>query len=51
MERHWKDRESVNKIFGDPLADSGVEDPEPVSPDDAAGHERWLRDNVPPHHD
>jgi hypothetical protein len=48
---HSKQRDSVNKIFGDPLAEGRVEDPEPRSPEEAAEHDRWLRDNVPPHHD
>ena len=44
-------RDAVNKIFGDPLRELPVDEPDSFSPDDTAEHDRWLRDNVPPHHD
>ena len=44
-------RDAVNKLFGDPLRELPVDEPDGVSPDDAAEHDRWLRDNIPPHHD
>jgi hypothetical protein len=44
-------RDAVNKIFGDPLRELPVEEQHDFSPDDDADHDRWLRDNIPPHHD
>ena len=44
-------RHSVNKIFGEPLRELPVDERDSVSPDDAAEHDQWLRDNIPPHHD
>jgi hypothetical protein len=43
--------EAVNKIFGDPLRELPVEERHSISPDEAVEHDRWLRDNIPPHHD
>ena len=44
-------RDAVNKIFGDPLRELPVDERDSRSPDDADVHDRWLRDNIPPHHD
>jgi hypothetical protein len=44
-------RDSVNKIFGDSLRELPVDERDSLSPDDAAEHDQWLRDNIPPHHD
>ena len=44
-------RDAVNKLFGCPLRELPVDEPDSVSPDDAADHDQWLRDNIPPHHD
>ena len=44
-------RDSVNSIFGEPLRELPVDERDSVSPDDAAEHDQWLRDNIPPHHD
>jgi hypothetical protein len=44
-------RDAVNKLFGYPLRELPVDEPDSVSPDDAADHDQWLRDNIPPHHD
>jgi hypothetical protein len=41
----------VNRVFGDALPEVSSDEREPVSPEDEAERERWLRDNVPPHHD
>jgi hypothetical protein len=45
------DRDTVNKIFGDPLPELPVDERDSFSPENAAEHDQWLRDNVPPHHD
>jgi hypothetical protein len=44
-------RDAVNKIFGDPLRELSVDEPDSFSPDDATDHDQWLRENIPPHHD
>jgi hypothetical protein len=44
-------RDSVNKIFGEPVRELLVDERDSFSPDDAAEHDQWLRDNIPPHHD
>ncbi len=44
------DKGAVNKIFGSELPQeaSAPDDPGPDSAD--SERDRWLRDNVPPHH-
>jgi len=44
-------RDLVNRVFGDALPEVTADERDPVSPDDDAERDRWLRDNVPPHHD
>lgn len=44
-------RELVNRVFGDSLPDVTRDEREPVSSDGHDDHDRWLQDNVPPHHD
>lgn len=46
-----RSRDAVNKIFGDELPELTSDERVNVSPDDEAEHDRWLRDNIPPHHD
>jgi hypothetical protein len=46
-----KSRDLVNKVFGDAIPEISPDEREPISPDDDADRDRWLRDNVPPHHD
>ena len=46
-----RSQDAVNKVFGEDLSDMSVDDRDDPSPDDDADRERWLRDNVPPHHD
>ena len=43
-------RIAVNNIFGDSLPETTSDERDPAAPDGEDGHERWLRDNVPPHH-
>jgi hypothetical protein len=45
-----RSRDAVNKIFGDPLPRISIDERENYSLDDEADHEKWLRDNIPPHH-
>ena len=51
MDPPERTRDAVNKIFGDPLRELPVDERESISPDDAAEHDKWLRGNIPPHHD
>jgi len=44
-------RDAVNKIFGDVLPEIPFDERDNPSPDDDCDRDRWLRDNVPPHHE
>lgn len=44
-------QDAVNRVFGDAFAEVSADEREPNSPEDDADRERWLWDNVPPHHD
>jgi hypothetical protein len=44
-------RGSVDDIFGEPLPRISADERDPSSPADDEEHERWLRENRPPHHD
>jgi hypothetical protein len=50
-DRPKRTRDAVNKIFGDPLPSISPDERDVSSPDEDADHEKWLRDNIPPHHD
>jgi hypothetical protein len=43
-------RASVNKIFGDSLPEITKDEWDERPSDGEAERDRWLRDNVPPHH-
>lgn len=44
-------RDTVNKIFGEALPEIAPDERDSASPEDEAEHDRWLRRNIPPHHD
>lgn len=44
-------RHTVNKIFGDALPEIARDERDTASPEDESEHDRWLRRNVPPHHE
>jgi hypothetical protein len=44
-------QELVNKVFGDALPETTADEREPDSRENGSLHDRWLRDNIPPHHD
>jgi hypothetical protein len=50
-ERQKPSRDAVNKIFGDSMPDIASSERDISSPQDEADHDRWLRENIPPHHD
>lgn len=41
---------SVDDVFGEAMPEVPEDERDLRSPDDDADHERWLRDNRPPHH-
>ncbi len=43
-------RDVVNEIFGDELPATTRDERDQDLPADASERDRWLRDNVPPHH-
>ena len=44
------DRNSVNKIFGIEIPQESTDERDPGAESDIQDRDRWLRDNVPPHH-
>jgi len=44
------DRGLVNSIFGAELPQASSDEREPDTSADAGERDRWLRENVPPHH-
>ena len=49
-DRQRRSRDAANEIFGDPMRQKSKDDSDGSSPDDDREHERWLRENTPPHH-
>ncbi|MFI5510415.1 hypothetical protein ACIA48_23365 [Mycobacterium sp. NPDC051804] len=47
--RPERSRDAVNKIFGDALRPQSPDDRDSSSIDESE-HDRWLRENMPPHH-
>ncbi|WP_139335118.1 hypothetical protein [Mycobacterium sp. GA-1841] len=43
-------RHTVNKIFGEALPEIAPDERDTASPEEEADRDRWLRTNVPPHH-
>lgn len=43
-------RDAVNKIFGESIPNITSDERDDSHPGDDADRDRWLRDNVPPHH-
>ena len=48
--RPERSRDAVNEIFGDATLPKSPDDRDESSPSEDAEHERWLRENTPPHH-
>lgn len=51
-EPEWQRKRRLDRIFGDVLPDTTSDEREPGSPPDGEDPpgERWLREQVPPHH-
>ena len=43
-------QESLDDIFGEALPRISADERDSGTPDDDVEHDRWLRDNRPPHH-
>lgn len=43
-------RHSVNKIFGDSLPEIGSDERDDDPSESGPERDRWLQENVPPHH-
>jgi hypothetical protein len=43
-------RDALDEIFGEASLPKSSDDREQSSPTDDAEHDRWLRENTPPHH-
>lgn len=50
MDGRRPDRESVNRVFGTELPQASSDERDPSDASDSDDRDRWLRDNVPPHH-
>lgn len=42
--------DAVNKVFGDVLPKTTADERDESASEDDVERDRWLRDNVPPHH-
>jgi hypothetical protein len=49
-DRASRERATVNKIFGDPLHESGGDERDERPSEGDAERDRWLQENRPPHH-
>jgi hypothetical protein len=49
IKRPKRPHEAVDEIFGDALRPKSIDDHESAFADEAE-HDRWLRENTPPHH-
>ncbi|MGD9619749.1 MAG: hypothetical protein AB7G47_05015 [Mycolicibacterium sp.] len=45
-----RSKEAVNEIFGDALPETRFDERDNSSRDEEIEKDRWLNDNVPPHH-
>ncbi len=43
-------RRRLDEVFGDVLPETTSDERDPRSPSDEDAGDRWLRDQVPPHH-
>lgn len=43
-------RDAIDDIFGAELPQTSADERDAPSPEDDAERDRWLRENLPPHH-
>ncbi len=44
-------REAIDNVFGEALPSKETDEDDISTRAEDVAHERWLRENVPPHHD
>ncbi|ADT97970.1 hypothetical protein [Mycolicibacterium gilvum] len=44
-------RDLVNRVMRKAFPEVSDTERDPEAPDDRDAHDRWLRDNIPPHHE
>ena len=44
------DRDAVNSVFGEELPQTSSDERDPAGAAEDGERDRWMRDNVPPHH-
>ncbi|WP_372734580.1 hypothetical protein [Nocardioides sp.] len=49
-EPEWKRRKRLDGVFGDVLPETTSDERDPAAPGAEDAGERWLREQVPPHH-
>jgi len=50
MDAERSDKAAADAIFGTELPQESSDEGEPIGPAEASERDRWLRENVPPHH-
>jgi hypothetical protein len=45
-----RSRDAVNEVFGESLPQKSTDERDDPAPGDIAERDRWLRENMPPHH-
>ncbi|WP_172800263.1 MULTISPECIES: hypothetical protein [unclassified Mycobacterium] len=43
-------RDALDDVFGEDMPQISADERDTQSPDDEAERDRWLRENLPPHH-
>ena len=49
-ETEWQRRRRRAEVFGDVLPETTTDERDPASPARESSSDRWLREQVPPHH-
>ncbi|HEY0902706.1 MAG TPA: hypothetical protein VGE14_02335 [Marmoricola sp.] len=49
-ESDWERRKRLAEVFGDTLPDTTSDERDDASPEKDSATDRWLREQVPPHH-
>jgi hypothetical protein len=49
-EQDWERRRRLAEVFGDPLPETTSDERDDAAPSTEPASERWLREQVPPHH-
>jgi len=49
-ETDWERRKRIAEVFGDALPDTTSDERDQPPTPSESGTDRWLRDQVPPHH-